>query len=147
MGRGGVAGGGFSRHRPHVRRDTLESKAVRRPRLNSTLKSLLFWMVLVVVGVLIWQFSVGLRPSPTTIPFSQFLQKVDAGDVATVVMTGSEITGTYNGNAGNGTDKFRTYAPAQYEGLANNLFEKGVGIDAKPESASPWTALLYSWAP
>ena len=28
----------------------LESKAVRRPRLNSTLKSLLFWMVLVVVG-------------------------------------------------------------------------------------------------
>jgi len=115
--------------------------------LNSTLKSLLFWMVLVVVGVLIWQFSVGLRPSPTTIPFSQFLQKVDAGDVATVVMTGSEITGTYNGNAGNGTDKFRTYAPAQYEGLANKLFEKGVGIDAKPESASPWTALLYSWAP
>ena len=115
--------------------------------MNSTLKSLLFWMVLVVVGVLIWQFSVGLRPSPTTIPFSQFLQKVDAGDVATVVMTGSEITGTYNGNAGNGTDKFRTYAPAQYEGLANKLFDKGVGIDAKPESASPWTALLYSWAP
>ena len=62
-------------------------------------------------------------------------------------MTGSEITGTYNGNAGNGTDKFRTYAPAQYEGLANKLFDKGVGIDAKPESASPWTALLYSWAP
>jgi cell division protease FtsH len=104
-------------------------------------------MVLVVVGVLIWQFSVGLRPSPTTIPFSQFLQKVEASDVATVVMTGSEITGTYNGNAGNGTDKFRTYAPAQYEGLANKLYEKGVGIDAKPESASPWTALLYSWAP
>ena len=25
--------------------------------MNSTLKSLLFWMVLIVVGVLIWQFS------------------------------------------------------------------------------------------
>jgi cell division protease FtsH len=116
--------------------------------LNSTLKSLLFWMVLVVVGVLIWQFSVGLRPSPATIPFSQFLQKVDSGHVASVVITGPEITGTYTGDAGTGPDsKFRTYAPAQYEGLANKLFEQKVGIDAKPESASPWTALLYSWAP
>ncbi len=115
--------------------------------MNSTLKSLLFWMVLVVVGVLIWQFSAGLRPSPSTITFSQFLQKVDAGDVASVVITGSEITGTYNGNSGNGTDKFRTYALPQYDGLGNKLAEKGVAIDAKPESASPWTALLYSWAP
>jgi cell division protease FtsH len=105
-------------------------------------------MVLVVVGVLIWQFSTGLRPSPATIPFSQFLQKVESGHVATVVITGSEITGTYTGDAGTGPEsKFRSYAPAQYEGLANKLVEKGVGIDAKPESASPWTALLYSWAP
>ena len=73
---------GFSGHGAFTRRVTLESKAVRRPRLNSTLKSLLFWMVLVVVGVLIWQFSTGLRPGPSRIPFSQFLQKVDAGDVA-----------------------------------------------------------------
>ena len=51
-----------------TRRVTLESKAVRRPRLNSTLKSLLFWMVLVVVGVLIWQFSDGLRPTPAHHP-------------------------------------------------------------------------------
>ena len=35
----------------------------------------------------------------------------------------------------------------QYEGLANKLAEKNVVIEAKPESASPWTAILYSWAP
>ena len=35
----------------------LRLKAVGRLCLNSTLKSLLFWMVLVVVGVLIWNFS------------------------------------------------------------------------------------------
>ena len=57
VGRGGVGGRGFSGHGAVTSRDTLESKAVRRPRLNSTLKSLLFWMVLVVVGVLIWTFS------------------------------------------------------------------------------------------
>ena len=80
--------------------------------MNSTLKSLLFWMVLVVVGVLIWQFSTGLRPNPSPIPFSQFLQKVEVGDVATVVITGNEITGTYkDGNLGDGSSKFRSYAP------------------------------------
>jgi len=115
--------------------------------LNSTLKSLLFWMVLVVVGVLIWQFSTGLRPGPSSIPFSQFLQKVDAGEVQSVVISGNEITGKYNGNAGDGTGSFRSYAPSQYEGLANKLADKNVGIEAKPESASPWTAILYSWAP
>jgi cell division protease FtsH len=116
--------------------------------LNSTLKSLLFWMVLVVVGVLIWQFSTGLRPNPSAIPFSQFLQKVEVGDVATVVITGNEITGTYkDGNLGDGSSKFRSYAPTQYEGLANKLADKGIVIEAKAESASPWTALLYSWAP
>ena len=47
-----------------TRRDTLESKAVRRRRLNSTLKSLLFWMVLVVVGVLIWNFSTTFQRGP-----------------------------------------------------------------------------------
>jgi len=116
--------------------------------LNSTLKSLLFWMVLVVVGVLIWQFSTGLRPNPSPIPFSQFLQKVEVGDVASVVITGNEITGTYkDGNLGDGSSKFRSYAPTQYEGLANKLAEKGIVIEARAESASPWTALLYSWAP
>ncbi len=116
--------------------------------MNSTLKSLLFWMVLVVVGVLIWQFSTGLRPNPSPIPFSQFLQKVEVGDVASVVITGNEITGTYkDGNLGDGSSKFRSYAPTQYEGLANKLAEKGIVIEARAESASPWTALLYSWAP
>ena len=36
-------------------RDTPESEDVRRRRLNSTLRSLLFWIILVVVGILIWR--------------------------------------------------------------------------------------------
>jgi cell division protease FtsH len=114
--------------------------------LNSTLKSLLFWMVLVVVGVLIWNFSTILTTkSESPIAFSEFLKKVDDGQVTSVVMIGHEITGTTNG-AGNVADKFRTYAP-DYQGLANKLHEKGIAIQAKPETTSPWATLLYSWAP
>ena len=102
--------------------------------MNSTLKSLLFWMVLVVVGVLIWNFSTILTTkSENTLPFTQFLKQVDDGQVTSVVMVGHEITGTVNSTSGNGTEKFRTYAP-DYQGLANKLHEKGITIQAKPET-------------
>jgi cell division protease FtsH len=116
--------------------------------LNSTLKSLLFWMVLVVVGVLIWNFSNAFAgKSETGLPFSQFLKYVDDDQVQSVVMVGHEITGELKtSSVGNGRDKFRTYAP-DYQGLANKLHEKGVQIQAKPETTSPWATLLYSWAP
>ena len=81
VGRGPVGGGGLSRHGPFARRDTLESQAFRRRRLNSTLKSLLFWMVLIVVGVLIWQFSTTFQRSENQIAFSPFLKNVDQGEV------------------------------------------------------------------
>ena len=116
--------------------------------MNSTLKSLLFWMVLVVVGVLIWNFSNAFAgKAENTVAFSQFLKALDDDQVQSVVMVGHEITGELkNSSVGNGRDKFRTYAP-DYQGLANKLHEKGVQIQAKPETTSPWATLLYSWAP
>jgi cell division protease FtsH len=115
--------------------------------LNSTLKSLLFWMVLVVVGVLIWNFSQTFRTPPAEIPFSTFLDRVDEGKVVSVEITGNKIKGTLLGSAGDGNEQFRTYAPEQYEGLANQLRTRGIEIRAEEASASPWATLLYSWAP
>ncbi len=111
--------------------------------MNSTLKSLLFWMVLVVVGVLIWNFSTNFQQRDSVISFSEFMEKVNGGQVASVTITGNEVTGVYK--AANET--FRTYAPAQYDGLANKLIEKGVQVTAKEPSASPWSTIFYSWAP
>jgi cell division protease FtsH len=112
--------------------------------VSSTLKSLLFWMVLVVVAVLIWNFSTGLQGSEQVIPFSDFLAKVSADEVEEVTITGPEIVGTLKIGVDN---KFRTYAPLQFEGLGNRLHDKGVRITAKPQTTSPWANLLYSWAP
>jgi len=116
--------------------------------LNSTLKSLLFWMVLIVVGVMIWQFSTNFQRVETPMAFSTFLQHVEKGDVQSVTITGSEITGVLNSALNSDSNgKFRTYAPTQYEGLANKLDDRKVIITAKPETTSPWANLLYSWAP
>jgi cell division protease FtsH len=99
-------------------------------------------MVLVVVGVLVWNFSTKFQTSPKALNFSEFMSSVDAGQIARVTMTGSEITGTTKGS-----ENFRTFAPPQYEGLANKLIDRGVVVSAREPTASPWAALLYSWAP
>jgi cell division protease FtsH len=110
--------------------------------VNSTLKSLVFWMVLVVVAVGVWNFSTRFQTPSKPVPFSDFMRDVEAGKIEKVTITGQEVTGFY-------TDKetFHTYAPAQYEGLANQLIAKNILVTAKEPTQSPWAQLLYSWAP
>jgi len=110
--------------------------------VNSTLKSLLFWLVLFVVGVVIWNVSTKFQQNDQSRSFSEFMASVEAGSVERVVITGQQITGVEKGG-----ETFHTYAPGQYEGLANKLIDRGVVINAKAETASPWASLLYSWAP
>ncbi|HJO16603.1 MAG: ATP-dependent zinc metalloprotease FtsH [Vicinamibacterales bacterium] len=110
--------------------------------MNTTLRSLLFWAVLVVVGVLIWNFSTDFQTRDSALPFSEFVVHVEQGQVDSVTLTGNEIAGLLK----NG-DRIQTYAPPQYEGLANTLLERDVQITAKEATASPWATLMYSWAP
>ena len=62
--------------------------------MNSTLKSLLFWIVLVIVGVLIWNFSTTFQTRDTAMPFSKFLAQVEKNDVQSVKIVGNNISGT-----------------------------------------------------
>ncbi len=110
--------------------------------MNSTTRSLLFWMFLVVLLVTIWNLSSQFRTGDSPVPFSEFIRWVDTGQVDRVELTGNEIVGTSSSG-----EQFRSYAPPQYEGLANKLIERDVEIQAKEAAASPWATLLYSWAP
>ena len=110
--------------------------------MNSTLKSLVFWVVLVVSGVVIWNISTNFQQQPHAIDFSEFMSSVDAGTVARVVVAGQDLTGVTKAGEG-----FSTFAPSQYEGLVNKLIERGVVVQAEEPAASPWASLLYSWAP
>ena len=62
--------------------------------MNSTLKSLLFWMVLVVILALIWNFS-AFQGASSEITFSDFMGRVKKQEVAEVTFVGNEITGKF----------------------------------------------------
>jgi len=110
--------------------------------VNSATKSLVFWMALMLVGVLVWNFSTSFQTASQVENFSVFMSQVDAGQVTKVTLTGNEITYTTQGD-----ETLQTYAPPQYEGLANKLIQQNVEVSARESTASPWGLILYSWLP
>ncbi len=111
--------------------------------MNSTLKSLLFWTVLFVIGVLIWNVSTKFQGGrERRVSFSEFMSWVDSGSVAQVEIVGQDINGKTKTN-----ETFHTYAPTQYEGLVNKLMASNVQVNSKEPTASPWASLLLGWAP
>src|SRR5438128_1771885 len=99
-------------------------------------------MVLVVVGVLIWNFSTKFQQHDRAVNFSEFMSWADAGTIAHVTISGQDVSGVTKAN-----EAFHTYVPSQYEGLVNKLIDRGIVVTAKEPTASPWASLLYSWAP
>ncbi|HUF46442.1 MAG TPA: ATP-dependent zinc metalloprotease FtsH [Vicinamibacterales bacterium] len=116
--------------------------------MNSTLKSLLIWMVLIVVGALIWQFQFSQQRPESELLFSVFRAHVRADQVAEVKFTGNRITGTLKPTGSESTGRaFRTFMPPNVEGLIEELEGQAVLIDAAEATASPWTSLLIMWLP
>jgi len=111
--------------------------------VNATLKRVLFGMLLVVVGVLVWNASTAFPAHERRVAFSDFMADVNSGKVEQVTITGHEIAGISR------TDEkdFRTYAPSQYQGLANTLLARGIRVTATEPTQSSWVSLLSSWAP
>ena len=102
----------------------------------------LLWVVPVVVGVLIWSGSSEFGTGVSPITFSEFIRLVDTGQVDRVELSGNQIIGTSLSG-----ERFRTYAPPQYEGLGNRLIDRDVVVQAREATASPWATFLYGWAP
>src|SRR5260370_13234151 len=128
---------------PHGSRGNVQTDGCGGPRVNSTLKRVLFWMGLVVVGVLVWKFSTTFQTHERPVAFSDFMADVDAGKVEQVTIAGHEIAGIYRPDK----ERFRTYAPSQYDGLAHTLLARGISVTATEPTPSSLTSLLSSWAP
>jgi cell division protease FtsH len=101
-------------------------------------------MVLVVIGALVWHLSTTLQKPAIVYTFTEFMDKVDAGQVHAVTIARDEITGTLKEDD---TKTFRTVAPLQYDSLVADLRKQHVGVTVKPISDSPWADFFLAYAP
>jgi cell division protease FtsH len=115
--------------------------------VNPIPRNIGLWILLLVMGVLLW-FSVAKQPSrENEISFSEFIQAVEQDQVAQVLIQGKNIRGEYKNERGENGRSFKTFAPED-PSLVKLLRDKNVGIKARPEDGEAWYFVaLVNWAP
>jgi len=105
-------------------------------------RSLFVWLLIGVVIILLFNLFSVPKKTGEEIIFSDFMTRLEAGEVEEVVIKDSNITGQLKGGT-----KFKTYAPA-YPDLVKVLRSQNVKITVKPTEQNPWYwNLLFSWGP
>jgi len=113
--------------------------------VNSTVKTVVFWLVIVLSGVLLWQVvkAGGTGTKPKQINFSEFMSQVDQNNVQEVTVMGTEVEGKFR----NEKTPFHTTVPPNYSDMYKPLREKGVNITVKDVQSGGWPSWLLQLAP
>jgi len=113
--------------------------------VNSTVKTVVFWLVIVLSAFLLWQVvkAGGAGQKDKEINFSQFMSDVDQGNVKEVTIIGMEVRGKFQ----NDGSQFHTTVPANYPDMIKTLREKGVNISIRDVSNGSWPSWLLNLAP
>jgi cell division protease FtsH len=113
--------------------------------VNSTVKTVVFWLVIVLSAFLLWQVvrTGANSQKEKPINFSEFLADVDQGKVSEVTITAQEVRGKFKDQS-----TFSSTAPANYPDMIKDLRDKGVSINIRDVTSGSWPLqLLGTWAP
>ena len=110
--------------------------------MNPFYKNIALWLVITLLMIMLYNLFNQQQVPEGKISYTEFLAMVDEERIEGVVIQGQELFVTdINRN------RFKVFAP-QDSDLIKILRQKGVAINAKPPSESPWyMSLLVSWLP
>ncbi len=115
--------------------------------MNSTFRSLLFWIVIFGVVVLLWQTIQNGTAESQERTFSDFLAEVEAENVEEVTIKQNELTYRLKGSPQpEGKFDYITQFP-DYDDLVPKLIEQDVKITAEKPKDSPLLAIFLTWGP
>jgi cell division protease FtsH len=108
------------------------------------------FLVVLAVVVVLWNWVTTTRAATQEIAFSEFLDRVEKGEVVEVLIRGEEVLGRSQAASprpfGPRPYDFVTYSPG-FPDLVKVLREKGVKIKAEPPSQGGFWTGLISWLP
>jgi cell division protease FtsH len=110
-------------------------------------RNIAFWVVLLILIMALFQLFSGntTTMSSRSLSYSEFIQRVDAGEVQSVTLDGERIIVRGKDNA--------TYVAIKpqgeivTDGLTRDLIAKGVEVNAEPQAQSGFMSLLSLWLP
>jgi len=115
--------------------------------VNSTVKTVLFWLLIGVSALLLWEVVKSARDGQKDqeLTVTQFMSDVDQNNIREIEVYGMEVRGKHRDGS-----QFHTTAPTNYFSpeMLKNLHDKGVLIKFKDiNSGSIPLTLLGTWAP
>jgi cell division protease FtsH len=113
--------------------------------VNSTVKTVVFWVVIGLSALLLWTVIQQGRggQKEKEVNFSQFMSDVGAGNVHEVTLDGQQVRGKYRDGS-----SFHTVVPPVYSDMYKSLTDKGVQVTIKDVNGGSWPlTLLGTWAP
>ncbi|MBB99838.1 MAG: cell division protein FtsH [Rhodobacteraceae bacterium] len=113
--------------------------------MNANFRNFALWVIIGLLLIALFQLfqNPGQRTETNNIPFSQFLNQAEQGDVREVTIQGQQVTGQYTSG-----DTFQSYAPESAGQYVEMLRSKGVRITAQPPSENfSLLGALISWFP
>lgn len=111
--------------------------------MSSRAKNVAFWIMVGLFMILLFHlFQTPTQSLETELIFSDFINKLEKGEMAEVTIRPNQISGVLR----DGT-RFKTYT-VEYPDLVPLLRDKNVKIVAKPPEDSPWyVTFLVTWSP
>ncbi len=110
--------------------------------MNSFAKNLLVWVTIMLVMIVLFNLFNQPAAPQLKVSYTDFLMKVDQGEILQVKIQGHKISGVLVGDK-----RFVTYSPNDPT-LVQKLIKNKIEVVAEPEEDSPWYMTLFiSWFP
>jgi cell division protease FtsH len=108
--------------------------------VNSTVKTVVFWLVIVLAGVMLWQVVKGANAGgkEREIIYSEFMSQVDQNNVSEVTVVGSDVHGKLKADKAT----FHVTVPNNYSEMYKPLRDHGVSITVKDSNGGSYTWLI-----
>lgn len=110
--------------------------------MNQFTKNLAIWLLILFVLVTLYNVFSRTNVNSTVLPYSEFMQQVQSGSIATAEIQGKTISGTTKQGS-----LYQTYAPTD-PSLVPTLLANNIVVKALPPEETPWYITLFiSWFP
>ena len=108
--------------------------------MNSTVKTILIWVLILVAAVVLYNLvERGSGGVQTMLTFTEFMNRVDVGEVRDVTISGSNLTGHLTASP---NEQFRTVIPSDHATIYDRLTQRSVNVAIIPPDTNPWLSYL-----
>jgi len=144
-----------SRNRPRTPRRAGGPRrpSSNRPRFSGLSKSLALWLLIILLPLTIYQLFMPKEQATVDIKYSEFVDQLDAENVAAVTITERQIRGELKQSAKTTTrqglrtyDEFHTVLPFEDPDIVRAMQERGVSVEAR-EPPINWFTQIIAWLP